>query len=157
LLQRGIAVLDRHAVALPGRFLPELGRSFGSGLFFGLSRARSHALRLTRAAQAINDAPVSLPKDCPVKYEIDYTFIANGSTKAEEIGTSADLVLGDEAGFGLIPNVGDYVDIPRSRMGERENYRGKVCHRLFRHVLGYCYVRIVVAEVDDAEWMQKFS
>jgi hypothetical protein len=94
---------------------------------------------------------------CTVKYEIDYTFIAKGSTKSEEIGTSADLVLGDEAGFGLIPNVGDYVDIPRSRMGERENYRGKVCHRLFRHVLGYCYVRIVVAEVDDAEWHEKFS
>lgn len=92
-----------------------------------------------------------------MKYEIDYTFIAKGSTKAEEIGTSADLVLGDEAGFGLIPSIGDYVDIPRSRMGERENYRGKVCHRLFRHVLGYCYVRIVVAEVDDAEWTQKFS
>jgi hypothetical protein len=93
----------------------------------------------------------------PVKYEIDYTFIPKGSTKAEEIGTSADLVLGDDAGFGLIPNVGDYVDIPRSRMGERENYRGKVCHRLFRHVLGYCYVRIVIAEVDEAEWHEKFS
>jgi hypothetical protein len=92
-----------------------------------------------------------------VKYEIDYTFIPTGSTKAEEIGTSADLVLGDDAGFGLIPNVGDYIDIPRSRMGERETYRGKVCHRLFRHVLGYCYVRIVVAEVDADEWAKKFA
>jgi hypothetical protein len=27
LLQRGIAILDREAAALPGRFLPELGRS----------------------------------------------------------------------------------------------------------------------------------
>ena len=92
-----------------------------------------------------------------MKYEIDYTFIAKGSTKAEEIGTSADLVLGDDAGFGLIPNVGDYIDIPRSRMGERENYRGTVSHRMFRHVLGYCYVRIVVAEVDEETWKQKFS
>ena len=33
LLQRGIAILDREAAALPGRFLPELGRSLGSGLF----------------------------------------------------------------------------------------------------------------------------
>jgi hypothetical protein len=27
LLQRGIAIFDREAAALPGRFLPELGRS----------------------------------------------------------------------------------------------------------------------------------
>jgi hypothetical protein len=92
-----------------------------------------------------------------VKYEIDYTFRPAGSDKYEEIGTSADLVMGDEAGFGLIPNVGDYVDIPRSRMGEREHYRGKVCHRLFRHVLGYCYVRIVIEEVDDATWAKLFT
>lgn len=92
-----------------------------------------------------------------MKYEIDYTFIATGSSKSEEIGTSADLVLGDEAGFGLIPNVGDFIDIPRSRMGERENYRGKVARRLFRHVLGYCYIRIVVEEVDDATWHQMFA
>jgi hypothetical protein len=92
-----------------------------------------------------------------VKYEIDYTFLAKGASKAEEIGTTADLVLGDEAGFGLSPNIGDYIDIPRSRMGERENYRGKVVRRLFRHVLGYCYIRIVVEEVDDATWQQQFS
>jgi hypothetical protein len=34
LLQRGIVVPDHEAAALPGRFLPELGRSFGSGQFF---------------------------------------------------------------------------------------------------------------------------
>jgi hypothetical protein len=42
-------------------------------------------------------------------------------------------------------------------MGERENYRGKVVRRLFRHVLGYCYIRIVVEEVDEATWAQSFS
>jgi hypothetical protein len=36
LLQRGIAILDCKAAALPGRFLPELGRS-PSGHFFALS------------------------------------------------------------------------------------------------------------------------
>ena len=59
---------------------------------------------------------------------------------------------GDDDGFGLIPAVGDFVEIPRSRMGEREVYRGRVCRRLFRHVLGYVYVRVVIAEVDDKEW-----
>lgn len=87
-----------------------------------------------------------------MKYEIDYQFLPKGETKLEEIGGINDVVLGDEGGFGLIPAAGDYVEIPRSRMGEREIYRGKVCRRMFRHVLGYVYVRIVIAEVDDAEW-----
>ena len=87
-----------------------------------------------------------------MKFEIDYQFLPKGGTKLEEIGTIADLVMGDEAGFGLIPNKGDYVEIPRSRMGEREVYRGKVCRRFFRHILGYCYIRLTIEEVDEAEW-----
>ena len=53
---------------------------------------------------------------------------------------------------GIVPQVGDYVEIPRSRMGEREVYKGKVCRRTFRHVLGYVYVRIVLAEVEEKDW-----
>ena len=87
-----------------------------------------------------------------MKYEIDFQFLPKGGTQTEEIGGIADLVMGEEGGFGLIPAVGDYVDIPRSRMGERENYRGRVCRRMFRYVLGYCYVTIVVEEAPDAEW-----
>jgi hypothetical protein len=87
-----------------------------------------------------------------VKYEIDYVFLPKGSTQTEEIGGINDMVMGDDHGFGVIPHVGDYVEIPRSRMGEREVYKGKVCRRMFRHVLGYVYVRIVIAEVDDKEW-----
>jgi len=121
-----------------------------------LAASRSFAVDARAPAPQRCAIPL-LPKDCTVKYEIDYTFLAKGASKAEEIGTTADLVLGDEAGFGLIPNVGDYIDIPRSRMGERENYRGKVARRLFRHVLGYCYIRIVVEEVDEATWTQMFS
>jgi hypothetical protein len=34
LLQRGIAILDCEAAALPGRFLPELGRSSERPFFF---------------------------------------------------------------------------------------------------------------------------
>jgi hypothetical protein len=33
-------VLLRDAAALPGRFLPELGRSFGSGLFYSAACAK---------------------------------------------------------------------------------------------------------------------
>jgi hypothetical protein len=101
---------------------------------------------------ALQRCGFSLPKDATVKYEIDYQFLPKGASKTEEIGGIADVVLGDEGGFGLIPAVGDFVEIPRSRMGEREVYRGRVCRRLFRHVLGYVYVRIVIEEVDEATW-----
>src|SRR4051812_46647240 len=37
LLQRGIAIFDCEAAALPGRFLPELGRPYRAAIFFGLS------------------------------------------------------------------------------------------------------------------------
>jgi hypothetical protein len=87
-----------------------------------------------------------------VKYEIDFQYLPKGASQTEEIGAIADLVLGEEAGFGIIPAVGDYVDIPRSRMGERENYRGRVCRRMFRYVLGHCYVRIVIEETDQEVW-----
>jgi hypothetical protein len=93
-----------------------------------------------------------LPKECTVKYEIDYQFLPMGASKTEDIGGINDVVLGDEGGFGLIPAPGDYVEIPRSRMGEREIYRGRVGARMFRHVLGYVYVRIVIEEVDEATW-----
>jgi hypothetical protein len=59
LLQRGIAILDCEAAALPGRFLPELGRSserpfFSAGL-----------LRPEGVAQSLMDAKsTSLPRSC---------------------------------------------------------------------------------------------
>ena len=46
LLQRGIAILDREAAALPGRFLPELGRSPERPFFFA---SVFWALRASRA------------------------------------------------------------------------------------------------------------
>jgi hypothetical protein len=145
-------------ISRPFLGVSSLNSAAPSGAAFFLIRTRtSRSFAVDgRAAASQRCAIPLLPEDCTVKYEIDYTFIAKGAAKAEEIGTSADLVLGDEAGFGLIPNVGDYIDIPRSRMGERENYRGKVSRRLFRHVLGYCYIRIVVEEVDDATRQQMF-
>ena len=64
LLQRGIAGSPREAAALPGRFLPELGRFLGSGHFFigtGLLRrefvARAHVL-----THAPRDAPAQITK-----------------------------------------------------------------------------------------------
>lgn len=86
-----------------------------------------------------------------MKFEIDYQFRPTGSDTLEDIGNSADLTIGD-GGFGVVPEVGDFVEIPRSRMGEREIYRGKVASRRFRYVLGYCHVRVVLDEVSDVDW-----
>ena len=41
LLQRGIAIFDCEAAALPGRFLPELGRSSERPFFFALRFLRA--------------------------------------------------------------------------------------------------------------------
>ncbi|GEM_PF-1405219 len=84
-----------------------------------------------------------------VKYGIDYKYLPKGSKELVEIGTEEDITI-DDKGFGLLPDVGDYVAIPGNRV--REGFRGKVHHRFFRYVFGICYVSIVLSEVDDAEW-----
>ena len=86
-----------------------------------------------------------------MKFEIDYQFRPKGSDKLEDIGNAADLTI-EDGGFGVVPEVGDFVEIPRSRMGEREVYYGKVTCRRFRYVLGYCHIRVILDEVDDATW-----
>lgn len=86
-----------------------------------------------------------------VQYGIDYKFLPKGSKELVEIGGEEDIKIDDDS-FGLIPNVGDYVGIPGDRAGNREGFRGRVHHRYFRYVLGFCYVSIVLAETDDSEW-----
>ena len=86
-----------------------------------------------------------------MKYCIDYKFLPKGGKSLVEIGTEEDIEL-DDGSFGLIPNFGDYVSIPGDRDDNRESYRGRVHHRYFRYVLGFCYISIVLEETDDAAW-----
>ena len=86
-----------------------------------------------------------------MKYAIDYQFLPKGAKELTDIGRVEDIEI-DETGFGLLPAVGDFVDIPGDRGGNRASYRGKVCRRNFRYVLGYCHVQVILAETDDAEW-----
>jgi len=83
-----------------------------------------------------------------VKYGIDYRYLKGGA-KLEDNTRQVDVEV-DEKQFALIPNVGDYVDIP----AESEDIRnvplcGRVRTRLFRYVLGYCYVTIVVEDFNE--------
>lgn len=86
-----------------------------------------------------------------MKYAIDYLFLPKGAKELVDIGRVEDIEI-DETGFGLLPAVGDYVDIPGDRAGDRKSFRGKVSRRAFRYVLGYCHVQVVLAEIDDAQW-----
>src|SRR4029077_11109550 len=54
--------------------------------------------------------------------------------------------------FALIPNVGDFVDIPGDDPGMRNvPLKGRVRSRLFKYVMNYCYITIVVEDSDD-DW-----
>lgn len=86
-----------------------------------------------------------------MKYAIDYQFLPKGAKEVVDIGRVEDIEI-DESGFGLLPAVGDFVDIPGDRAGDRKSFRGKVWRRTFRYVLGYCHVQVVLAETDDAAW-----
>ena len=86
-----------------------------------------------------------------MKYGIDYRYLEKGTSTLKDNTRQVDVEV-DEKQFALIPNVGDYVDIPAE--DERDirevPLRGRVRTRLFRYVLGYCYVTIVVEDFDEA-------
>ncbi len=119
-----------------------------SGAAFFCGRFAGRPNGLTAALSGFNHGGL-FKGNGTVKYGIDYKFLPKGSKELVEIGTEEDITI-DDNGFGLLPNVGDYVAIPGNRV--REGFRGKVHHRYFRYVFGICYVSIVLAEVDDAEW-----
>ena len=89
-----------------------------------------------------------------MKYGIDYRLLPKGATKLVDNTTMAQPVdvEVDETQFTLIPNVGDYVDIPGESDIRNVPVIGRVRSRCFRYVLGYCYVTIVVEEAPDADW-----
>jgi hypothetical protein len=84
-----------------------------------------------------------------VKYGIDYRHLAKGASTLTDNTRQVDVEV-DEKQFALIPNVGDYVDIPSEDDDIRNvPLRGRVRSRLFHYVLGYCYVTIVCEDFDE--------
>jgi hypothetical protein len=84
-----------------------------------------------------------------VKYGIDYRHLTKGATTMTDNTRQVDVEV-DEKQFALIPNVGDYVDIPAEDEDIRNvPLRGRVRSRLFHYILGYCYVTIVVEDFDE--------
>lgn len=86
-----------------------------------------------------------------MKYGIDYRYLAKGAAAPTDNTRQVDVEV-DEKQFTLIPNVGDYVDIPAESDDIRNvPLRGRVRSRTFRYVLGYCYVTIVCEDFDE-DW-----
>ena len=84
-----------------------------------------------------------------MKYGIDYRYLKKGTNVLADNTRQVDVEV-DEEQFALIPNVGDYVDIPTETDDIREvALRGRVRSRLFHYLLGYCYVTIVVEDFDE--------
>ncbi len=88
-----------------------------------------------------------------MKYGIDYRVLKKGAARPVDNTTMArpvDVEV-DETQFALIPTVGDYVDIEGETDMRNIPVRGRVKSRLFRYVLGYCYVIVVVEETEE-DW-----
>jgi hypothetical protein len=88
-----------------------------------------------------------------MKYGIDYRLLKKGAARPVDNTTMARPVdcEVDETQFALIPAVGDFVDMEGETDLRNVSVHGRVRSRLFRYVLGYCYVTIVVEETDD-DW-----
>ena len=84
-----------------------------------------------------------------MKYGIDYRYLDKKTNTLKDNTRQVDVEV-DEKQFTVIPNVGDFVDIPSEDDDIRNvPLRGKVKSRLFHYVLGYCYVTIVVEDFDE--------
>jgi len=92
-----------------------------------------------------------------MQYNIDYQFLPKGAKRPVDDGEIVGIEATDKSGVVVLPNVGDYVHIDNSIDGDkRSSFSGKVLSRLFNYTRTgdskvYCFVNIVVEEVDD-DW-----
>ena len=88
-----------------------------------------------------------------MKYGIDFRYLAKGAEKSVDNTTMQNPVdvEVDETQFALIPDVGDYVDLPGENDFRHLAVKGKVISRLFHYKMGYCYVTVLVEDIGD-EW-----
>ncbi len=90
-----------------------------------------------------------------MNYHIDFQYLPKGAPRPIDNGEILPIEITDEAGSGLIPSVGDYVQIDNSLTGcaDRASFSGKVRSRLFLYFgseqENTCAVNIVVEDTDD--------
>ncbi|SPO53200.1 conserved protein of unknown function [Pseudomonas sp. JV551A1] len=87
-------------------------------------------------------------------YSIDFQQLHKGRERPTDDGDVVGVSFESEAGFALIPNVGDVVNIPE--MEGHAGVQGVVKSRLFNYVRSgeklFCGINIVVEERDDINW-----
>jgi hypothetical protein len=85
-----------------------------------------------------------------VKYAIDFRYLPKGADRPIDNTNPVDVQV-DETQFALIPAVGDLVDMPGDGPSMRNvPLKGRVRSRMFRYVLGFCYITIVVEDTDES-------
>lgn len=89
-----------------------------------------------------------------MKYSIDYQQLYADCQRPSDDGDVVGVEFESESGFALIPNVGDFVDVPA--MEGHVSVVGVVKTRLFSYTrVGeqlFCGINIVVEERDDINW-----
>jgi hypothetical protein len=104
-----------------------------------------------KLAALARELPAELARERNVKYGIDFRYLPKGAKLPVDSAVPVDFKV-DDSHFALVPAVGDFVDIPGDRANpDHKPVRGRVRSRLFRYVLGYCYVTVVVEDADE-DW-----
>lgn len=91
-----------------------------------------------------------------MKYYVTFQAFNPANGRPIDHGTHSDFET-DDKGFGMIPNVGDYVQIINMGEGGGAAYDGKVRSRLFRYFGGHgseqsCGINLVIDTTDDGKW-----
>ena len=89
-----------------------------------------------------------------MKYYVNYQYMAAGDARPRDEGDTMPVHFTEQQ-FGMIPAVGDYVNIQNAET--EANFAGKVRSRLFTYLQpegtddAHCLINIVVADTDD-DW-----
>ena len=84
------------------------------------------------------------------RYAINFQYLPKGATRPIDDGQTVECET-DNAGFMMVPNVGDFVNLVRVSEDDAEMF-GKVKSRLFNYIGEHCAVNVVVEETDDDVW-----
>ncbi|MBY5374214.1 hypothetical protein [Rhizobium leguminosarum] len=84
-----------------------------------------------------------------MKYYVTFQEMGAQHGRPIDHQSSADF---ESDGVGLLPNVGDYVEIMPAGNPDAPKYSGRVRSRLFRYVGDTCRINIVVEDNPKDDW-----
>jgi hypothetical protein len=137
----GILGRSKKVLAVAGRTRPQ-ERHLNLGLF-------GSVLALVNIGSILGGA--FTPKGLVMNYSVQFQYLSKGGSPVDHPAQS-DFAT-DDRGFGLIPDVGDYVEIePLANSEQAARFAGKVRNRLFTYFdKDQCNINIVVEETDH-DW-----